>query len=57
MLSKDIRKFLSNIGTRGGKKTAATHDMAEIGRLGGLKASENRKKRSSTGQWKPYGQE
>ncbi len=56
MLNKDIRKFLSNIGKRGGRKTADTHDMKKIGRLGGLKKAENRKKRISTGEWKPYGQ-
>lgn len=56
MLNKDIRKFLSNIGKRGGAKTAATHDMRKIGRLGGLKKGENHKKKLSTGQWKPYGQ-
>lgn len=50
MLDKTIRKFLSNIGKKGGRKTADTHDMREIGRLGGLKASENRKRKLSTGQ-------
>lgn len=56
MLNKDIRKFLSNIGKKGGRKTADTHDMRKIGRLGGLKKGENHRKRSSTTKWKPYGQ-
>lgn len=54
MLNKDIRKFLSNIGKRGGRKTADTHDMRKIGRLGGLKKGENHKKKMSPGEWKPY---
>lgn len=45
MLHKNIRAFLSNIGKKGGKKTAATHDMSQIARLGGLKKAENYKKR------------
>ena len=56
MLNKDIRKFLSNIGKKGGRKTADTNDMAKIGRRGGLKKAENHRKASSTGVWKPYGQ-
>lgn len=59
MLKKDIRIFLSNIGKIGGRKTAATHNMSEIARLGGLKKGENARRRKgelSTSEWKPYGQ-
>jgi len=48
MLHPHIRKFLSNIGKKGGKNNAATHDMAAIGRIGGLKKAENRRKGLST---------
>lgn len=46
MLHKNIRTYFSNIGKKGGKKTAETHDMSQIARLGGLKKAENYRKRT-----------
>mgnify|MGYP001572198459 CR=1 FL=1 len=46
MLHKNIRKFLSNIGKRGGKRNAELHDMSKIARLGGLKKAENHRKKT-----------
>ena len=48
MLHKNIRKFLSNIGKKGGKTRAETEDMKALGKLGGLQRAENIRKGLST---------
>lgn len=50
MLDPKIKRFLANIGKKGGKNTAKNHDMKEIGRLGGLKKHENARKKMTANE-------
>lgn len=42
-LPKEVRKFLSDNGKKGGKKLATMYDMKARGAAGGKKAAANRK--------------
>ncbi len=54
MLDPTIRKFLSNIGKRGGTKTAELYDMQKRGAKGGLMKSENRQKKMTYNELQLY---